>query len=142
MLFSQPLRPALEAAAGRGGATVSIQAIAKRYGAATPALDGVSLQIAAGEFVTLLGASASGKTTTLMIVAGFTTPNDGDVGIDDKSIIGLPPERRGIGVVFQNYALFPRSCAISLVCDQERFSLERLVAGSLFKSYRMPVPAP
>jgi putative spermidine/putrescine transport system ATP-binding protein len=101
-----------KAAAARAGATVSIQGIGKRYGTAAPALDGVSLDIAAGEFVTLLGASGSGKTTTLMIVAGFTPPDAGEVTIDGQSVIGLPPERRGIGVVFQNYALFPHMTAL------------------------------
>jgi putative spermidine/putrescine transport system ATP-binding protein len=107
-----PARIERELTARRAGAAVSIRAIAKRYGTAAPALDGVSLEIAAGEFVTLLGASGSGKTTTLMIVAGFTPPDAGDVSIDGKSIIGLPPERRGIGVVFQNYALFPHMTAL------------------------------
>jgi putative spermidine/putrescine transport system ATP-binding protein len=57
--------------------------------------------------VTLLGPSGSGKTTTLMMVAGFTTPSSGDIFLDGRSIASLAPERRNIGVVFQNYALFP-----------------------------------
>ena len=96
----------------RPGCTVTIRAIAKSYGSSVPALDGVSLDIRDGEFVTLLGASGSGKTTTLMIVAGFTPPDAGDVLLDGHSIISLPPERRGIGVVFQNYALFPHMTAV------------------------------
>ena len=96
----------------RPGCTVTIWAIAKSYGSSVPALDGVSLDIRDGEFVTLLGASGSGKTTTLMIVAGFTPPDAGDVLLDGHSIISLPPERRGIGVVFQNYALFPHMTAV------------------------------
>jgi putative spermidine/putrescine transport system ATP-binding protein len=96
----------------RPGCTVTIRAIAKSYGSSVPALDGVSLDIRNGEFVTLLGASGSGKTTTLMIVAGFTAPDAGDVLLDGHSIISLPPERRGIGVVFQNYALFPHMTAV------------------------------
>jgi putative spermidine/putrescine transport system ATP-binding protein len=96
----------------RPGCTVTIRAIAKSYGSSVPALDGVSLDIRRGEFVTLLGASGSGKTTTLMIVAGFTPPDAGDVLLDGHSIISLPPERRGIGVVFQNYALFPHMPAV------------------------------
>ncbi|MBI3514827.1 MAG: ABC transporter ATP-binding protein [Proteobacteria bacterium] len=71
------------------------------------AVDGIDLEIAAGEFLTLLGPSGSGKTTTLMMVAGFTPPTAGDVLLDGSSIAGLAPERRNIGVVFQNYALFP-----------------------------------
>jgi putative spermidine/putrescine transport system ATP-binding protein len=96
----------------RPGCTVTIRAIAKSYGSSVPALDGVSLDISDGEFVTLLGASGSGKTTTLMIVAGFTPPDAGDVLLDGHSVISLPPERRGIGVVFQNYALFPHMTAV------------------------------
>jgi putative spermidine/putrescine transport system ATP-binding protein len=71
------------------------------------AVDGLDLEIAAGEFLTLLGPSGSGKTTTLMMIAGFTPPSAGDVQLDGRSIAGLAPERRNIGVVFQNYALFP-----------------------------------
>jgi putative spermidine/putrescine transport system ATP-binding protein len=96
---------------GRAGAEVSIAHVSKRYGAGAPAVDGVSLEIRAGEFVTLLGASGSGKTTTLMIVAGFTAPDRGDVTLDGRSIVSLPPEKRDIGVVFQNYALFPHMSA-------------------------------
>jgi spermidine/putrescine ABC transporter ATP-binding subunit len=95
----------------RAGAKLSIVGISKRYGAGAPAVDGVSLDIRAGELVTLLGASGSGKTTTLMIVAGFTAPDGGDVTLDSRSIVGLPPEKRNIGVVFQNYALFPHMSA-------------------------------
>ena len=87
-------------------------------------LSGVSLDIRNGEFVTLLGASGSGKTTTLMIGDGFTAPDAGDVLLDGHSIISLPPERRGIGVVFQNYALFPHMTAVRNVasrCECEPF---------------------
>jgi spermidine/putrescine ABC transporter ATP-binding subunit len=95
----------------RAGAKVSISEVSKRYGTGAPAINGVSLEIESGEFVTLLGASGSGKTTTLMVVAGFTAPDRGDVTLDGRSIVGLPPEKREIGVVFQNYALFPHMSA-------------------------------
>jgi spermidine/putrescine ABC transporter ATP-binding subunit len=68
---------------------------------------GVSLDIRSGEFLTLLGPSGSGKTTTLMMIAGFETPSAGDIAIDGRSVIRMPPHRRNIGMVFQNYALFP-----------------------------------
>lgn len=71
------------------------------------AVDGIDLSVASGEFLTLLGPSGSGKTTTLMMVAGFTPPSDGDVLLNGRSITALAPERRNMGVVFQNYALFP-----------------------------------
>jgi spermidine/putrescine ABC transporter ATP-binding subunit len=71
------------------------------------AVNGVNLDVAQGEFIALLGPSGSGKTTILMMVAGFTAPSSGDVRIGGRSIVGIPPEDREIGVVFQNYALFP-----------------------------------
>jgi spermidine/putrescine ABC transporter ATP-binding subunit len=88
------------------GARLEVRSLSKSYGQSLVVED-VSLDIAAGEFVSLLGASGSGKTTTLMMVAGFTAPDQGQVLLDGRDIIGQPPERRGIGVVFQNYALFP-----------------------------------
>jgi len=78
-----------------------------RANAAAKAVDGVSLDIRSGEFLTMLGPSGSGKTTTLMMIAGFETPTAGDIAIDGKSVIAMPPYRRNIGMVFQNYALFP-----------------------------------
>ena len=72
-----------------------------------PAVRNVDLSIAAGEFFTLLGSSGSGKTTTLMAIAGFARPDRGDVLIGGRSVLDKPPERRGLGVVFQSYALFP-----------------------------------
>lgn len=71
------------------------------------AVDGVDLDIGQGEFVALLGPSGSGKTTILMMVAGFTVPTSGDIRISGRAMVGVPPEQREIGVVFQNYALFP-----------------------------------
>jgi spermidine/putrescine ABC transporter ATP-binding subunit len=88
------------------GATVEVSGLVKQYGA-EKAVDDVSLRVKSGEFVTLLGSSGSGKTTTLMMIAGFVTPNAGAISIDGKDISRLPPERRGLGVVFQSYALFP-----------------------------------
>ena len=89
------------------GSTLGIVGLIKRYGEGAAAVDDVSLDLGAGEFVSLLGASGSGKTTTLMMVAGFTPPDGGAVLLDGQPITHLAPERRGIGVVFQNYALFP-----------------------------------
>ncbi|MGQ0560693.1 MAG: ABC transporter ATP-binding protein [Gemmatimonadota bacterium] len=73
----------------------------------TRAVDAVTLEIADGEFVTLLGPSGCGKTTTLRMIAGFETPTTGRIVLRDADITGLPPQKRGIGMVFQNYALFP-----------------------------------
>ena len=80
--------------------------VSKRYDGTT-ALDDVSLSVAEGEFFTLVGPSGCGKTTTLRLVAGFESPTEGTITVDDRDVAGTPPERRGIGVVFQNYALFP-----------------------------------
>jgi spermidine/putrescine ABC transporter ATP-binding subunit len=71
------------------------------------AVRGVTLDIQSGEFLTLLGPSGSGKTTTLMMIAGFERPTAGDIAIDGRSVVAIPPYRRDIGMVFQNYALFP-----------------------------------
>jgi ABC-type Fe3+/spermidine/putrescine transport system ATPase subunit len=80
--------------------------LTRRYGDFT-ALDSISLSIAAGEFLTLLGASGSGKTTTLRLIAGFDYPDAGDILMDGVSLGGLPPYKRSINTVFQQYALFP-----------------------------------
>ncbi|CAN5821502.1 ABC transporter ATP-binding protein [soil metagenome] len=71
------------------------------------AVDGVTLRVQAGERFVLLGPSGSGKTTILRLVAGFDAPTSGSVVLDGQSVDGLPPERRNVGVVFQDYALFP-----------------------------------
>jgi spermidine/putrescine ABC transporter ATP-binding subunit len=91
---------------GSLGARVVFDRIEKRFGSVV-AVDDVSLDIAPGEFVTLLGPSGSGKTTTLMMLAGFEIPTAGEIYVDDDPIAAVPPYRRNIGMVFQNYALFP-----------------------------------
>src|SRR5882672_9806534 len=88
------------------GASVSLTALEKTFDR-TNAVAGVSLGIDSGEFLTLLGPSGSGKTTTLMMIAGFEVPTAGDIAIDGASVVAVPPYRRNIGMVFQNYALFP-----------------------------------
>ncbi len=87
-------------------AELLIEGAGKRFGEVA-ALDGVSLQVARGELLTILGPSGSGKTTLLKVVAGFEKPDTGSVKIDGVEITALPPARRDIGMVFQNYALFP-----------------------------------
>lgn len=91
---------------GALGAQVFFDRIEKQYGAVM-AVREVSLDIAPGEFVTLLGPSGSGKTTTLMMLAGFEIPTAGEIYVDKNPIAAVPPYRRNIGMVFQNYALFP-----------------------------------
>ncbi len=88
------------------GRRLVLEKLTKHY-ANFLAVNALDLDVAAGEFVTLLGPSGSGKTTTLMMVAGFTAPSSGAIFLNDRPIAALAPERRNIGVVFQNYALFP-----------------------------------
>lgn len=88
------------------GAEVKIVDVTKRFGHVT-AIDGVSLVVKKSEFLTLLGPSGSGKTTTLMIIAGFEKADWGEVYLNEKPIINIPPYKRNIGMVFQQYALFP-----------------------------------
>ena len=87
-----------------------LQGITKRYGAVT-AVDGVDLEVRDGEFLTLLGPSGCGKTTTLGLIAGFFPPSAGEIYLKGKPVAGLPPFKRDIGVVFQDYALFPHMTA-------------------------------
>ncbi|MGQ0663138.1 MAG: ABC transporter ATP-binding protein [Pseudomonadota bacterium] len=85
---------------------VSLRNLTKSYGS-TMALCGLSLDVRHNEFVSLLGHSGCGKTTTLRIVLGFLTPDTGTIRIAGKEMIGVSPRRRGIGMVFQSYALWP-----------------------------------
>src|SRR6185503_7599720 len=85
---------------------LSLNSISKRFGA-TAAVADVSVTVEEGEFFGLLGPSGCGKTTTLRIVAGLESPDAGAVEFAGRDITNLPPEQRGFGMVFQNYALFP-----------------------------------
>jgi putative spermidine/putrescine transport system ATP-binding protein len=81
--------------------------ISKSYDGRTLVVRDLDLDVRRGEFLTLLGPSGSGKTTCLLMLAGFETPTSGEILIDRKPVTSLPPHRRDIGMVFQNYALFP-----------------------------------
>ncbi|MGY8828436.1 MAG: ABC transporter ATP-binding protein [Pseudomonadales bacterium] len=85
---------------------VSLRNLNKHYGDFA-AVDNISLDIKEGEFLTFLGSSGSGKSTTLSMLAGFETPSSGEIQVDGKSLIQVPPHKRGIGMVFQRYSLFP-----------------------------------
>lgn len=86
---------------------VQFKNVSKTYDGDELAVRNLDLDIRKGEFLTLLGPSGSGKTTTLMMLAGFESPSDGSIWLSGNRIDTLPPHRRGIGVVFQQYALFP-----------------------------------
>jgi putative spermidine/putrescine transport system ATP-binding protein len=93
-------------ASGARRVKLSVRNATKSYGPVV-ALAGTSLELAEGEFLTLLGPSGSGKTTLLMLIAGLVQPSGGEIWIDGKLATFAEPEKRDIGVVFQNYALFP-----------------------------------
>jgi ABC-type Fe3+/spermidine/putrescine transport system ATPase subunit len=94
------------ATASVSGAQLRLRNLTKAFGA-VKAVDGISLDVPAGAFVSLLGPSGSGKTTTLNLIAGFITPDSGDILLDERSIADVPPHKRNIGMVFQSYSLFP-----------------------------------
>jgi putative spermidine/putrescine transport system ATP-binding protein/spermidine/putrescine transport system ATP-binding protein len=85
---------------------IELISVSKSYSTVAAVKD-INLDIPKGEFVSILGPSGCGKTTTLNMIAGFSTPTTGDIRIRGKSQVRVPPERRNIGLVFQNYALFP-----------------------------------
>ncbi|MFD1910873.1 ABC transporter ATP-binding protein [Halodurantibacterium flavum] len=89
-----------------GGSPVRLTGLCKTYGTFT-AVHPLDIDVQAGEFLSFLGPSGSGKTTTLMMLAGFETPSGGQIFVGDREVTHVPPARRNIGMVFQNYALFP-----------------------------------
>jgi putative spermidine/putrescine transport system ATP-binding protein len=115
---------------------LELRQLSKRYGA-IEALRAVDLDVSPGEFLTLLGPSGSGKTTTLMIIAGFLGASGGSVWLDGREMTDMPPHKRNIGLVFQNYALFPHrtvqeNIAYPLRMRREnRTAIETKVAAAL-----------
>ncbi len=98
--------PTPNAESGRPGVALRLERVSKHYHS-TVAVRDVTLHVARGEFLTLLGPSGSGKTTTLMMIAGFVIPTAGRIYLGERDITLLPPHKRGFGMVFQSYALFP-----------------------------------
>jgi len=88
-------------------AFVAFERVQKSYDGEILVVKDLNLRIGKGEFLTMLGPSGSGKTTCLMMLAGFETATHGDILLDGRPINNIPPHKRGIGMVFQNYALFP-----------------------------------
>ena len=88
-------------------ASIEIDRVSKSYDGATQAVDGVEMTVGQGEFFSLLGPSGCGKTTTLRMIAGFETPSAGTIRVGGSDITHVPAHKRDMGMVFQNYALFP-----------------------------------
>ena len=86
---------------------VKFEKVDKSYDGEVLVVKDLNLDVAQGEFLTLLGPSGSGKTTILMMLAGFETPTNGEIYLEGNPISNIPPYKRGVGMVFQNYALFP-----------------------------------
>ena len=93
---------------------ISVKGLTKRYGEVV-AVDGIDLEISAGEFFTMLGPSGSGKTTTLRMIAGFETPDSGTIELAGEDVSRLPPYDRPVNTVFQDYALFPHMTVLQNV---------------------------
>ena len=99
--------PAPAAVASGPAALVRFRDVEKTYDGRVNVVDRLNLEIGKGEFLTLLGPSGSGKTTILLMLAGFEAVTAGDIALNDRSLRNVPPFRRNMGIVFQNYALFP-----------------------------------
>lgn len=89
-----------------GGQSLVFEQVVKNFGSVKALVD-FNLTVKPGELLTLLGPSGSGKTTALNALAGFIEPDSGDIRIGDRSVVGMPPEKRDLGMVFQSYTLFP-----------------------------------
>lgn len=129
--------------------TIDVRGILRRHGLVT-AVDRVSFQVRRGEFFSILGPSGAGKTSVLRMLAGFEDPDEGEILIDGQSMVGIPPNRRPVNLVFQSYALFPhltvfenvafglkmRRVATSTIHEQVRLALT--MVKLLGKEARMP----
>src|SRR3954452_16454499 len=98
--------PQGETGSRQGGGAISIVGLRKEFEGVT-AVDGIDLEIEAGEFFTLLGPSGCGKTTTLRMLGGFEQPTQGQILLDGVDVAQSPPHKRPVNTVFQSYALFP-----------------------------------
>jgi spermidine/putrescine transport system ATP-binding protein len=110
----------IDPAMATAACAVSLRGISKSYGDSTVVRD-LNLDIAAGEFFSLLGPSGCGKTTTLRMIGGFVDPTQGEVSLDGKEVTDLPPDRRDVNTVFQSYALFDHLS----IWDNVAFGLRR-----------------
>jgi putative spermidine/putrescine transport system ATP-binding protein len=104
---------------GEEMAFLDLEALTKTFGTHA-AVDGLSLTVEKGEFVSLLGPSGCGKTTTLQMIAGFVEPTSGAIRLEGRDLLAVKPAKRGLGIVFQSYALFPHMT----VAENVAFGLE------------------
>ena len=111
---------------------LSVQNLSKNFGNLS-AVNDLSLELAAGEFFALLGPSGCGKSTFLRMLAGFETPTRGDILLDGQSLLGLPPERRPLNMMFQSYALFPHMT----VANNIAFGLKQAGVGRAEREARI-----
>lgn len=94
---------------------ITLKDLTKRFGE-TVAVDDLSVTFTSGKLIAILGPSGCGKTTTLNVISGIVPVTSGNVFFDDKDVTKLPPEKRGIGLVFQNYALYPHMTVLQNIC--------------------------
>ncbi len=111
---------------------LALDKLTKRYGDHT-VVDALSLDVDRGEFISFLGPSGCGKTTTLQMIAGFVEPTSGAISLDGHDLVAMKPNRRGLGVVFQSYALFPHMTAAENVA----FGLEMQKVGRAERDQRV-----
>lgn len=131
------------------GTAMKLEGVSKHYGAVR-ALDNVSFELRKGEFLTMLGPSGSGKTTSLRAIAGFIQPTSGRLSIDGRDMTAVPPQKRNIGMMFQDYALFPHMTVLENIgypletrgikrAEREKRSMEMLeIVGLAHCAKRYP----
>jgi len=120
---------------------VALKGVVKRFGTQT-VLDGLTLDVARGEFLAIVGPSGSGKTTAMRLIGGFETPDEGSVWIAGRDVTALPPEQRDVNTVFQSYALFPHLSVLDNVAYGPRMrgvprAERRRQAGELLELVRL-----
>ena len=113
-------------------AFLALENLSKTFGT-HKAVDGLSVGVDKGEFVALLGPSGCGKTTTLQMIAGFVEPSGGAIRLEGRDLLAIKPARRGLGIVFQSYALFPHMT----VAENVSFGLEMQGVGAAERSKRV-----
>src|SRR5258708_22503385 len=113
-------------------AFLALEHLTKKFGTHL-AVDGLSLEVEKGEFIALLGPSGCGKTTTLQMIAGFVEPTAGAIRLEGRDLLAIKPAKRGLGIVFQSYALFPHMT----VAENVSFGLEMQGVGAAERGKRV-----